>query len=131
MTDDEFVAAFEDQTLRPSAFRHADHVRLARIYLRGQPLLEATNRFATALKAYAAQIGKPGLYHETITYAFMMIINERLAAAPEDEDWEAFRDRNPDLFQNVRQALGRFYSEACLDSPRSRAGFVMPDRLAG
>ena len=34
MTDDEFAAALEALTLPPSGFRHADHVRLAWIYLK-------------------------------------------------------------------------------------------------
>ena len=31
----------------------------------------------SALKA-ATHIGEPGLYHETITYAFLLLINERM-----------------------------------------------------
>ncbi|GHD58277.1 hypothetical protein GCM10017083_41000 [Thalassobaculum fulvum] len=130
MTDDEFAAAFEALTLPPSAFRHADHVRLAWIYLRRMALPEAMRRYADRLRAFAAHVGKPGLYHETITYAFLMVINERIADGPEAEGWDGFRDRNPDLFGGVRGALGRWYSEQRLTSERARAGFVMPDRIA-
>jgi N-formylglutamate deformylase len=131
MTDDEFAAAFEACVLPPAAFRHADHVRLAWIYLRRMALPAAMQRYAERLKAFAGHVGKPGLYHETITFAFLMVIGERIADGPEDEDWKAFRARNPDLFQGVKGALGRYYSDARLASPRSRAGFVMPDRLVG
>ena len=76
-------------------------------------------------------LGKPGLYHATITYAFLLLINERMQDGPASESWDAFRQRNADLFQGVQAALGRYYSEARLASDRSRAGFVMPDRLVG
>jgi hypothetical protein len=131
MTDDEFVGAFEALTLPPSAFRHADHVRLAWIYLQRMPLPAALERYAARLKAFAAHAGKPGLYHETITYAFLMLINERVADGPTGETWPEFQARNPDLLKGVRPALGRFYTDERLASERSRAGFVMPDRLAG
>lgn len=131
MTDEEFAAAFEERSLPPSAFRHADHVRLAWIYLRRMALPEAMRRYADGLRAFAGHLGKPGLYHETITYAFLMVINERMADGPAGEDWEGFRARCPDLLAGVTAALGRWYSAEQLASDRSRAGFVMPDRLAG
>lgn len=131
MTDDEFAAAFEDLSLPPSAFRHADHVRLAWIYLRRMALPAAMQCYADRLRAFAAHAGKPGLYHETITYAFLMVINERVADGPDGETWDGFRARNPDLFAGVKGALGRWYSDERLASERSRAGFVMPDRVAG
>lgn len=131
MTDDDFVAAFEALSLPPSAFRHAEHVRLAWIYLRRMDLPAAMRRYARQLRAFAGHVGKPGLYHETITYAFLMVVNERIADGLAEEDWDGFRARNPDLFAGVKGALGRWYSEERLASDRSRAGFVMPDRMAG
>lgn len=131
MTDEDFAAAFEDLRLPASAFRHADHVRLAWIYLRRMPLPEAMRRYADGLRAFADHLGKPGLYHETITYAFLMLIGERIADGPAAEDWDGFALRNPDLFAGVKAALGRWYSDERLASGRARNGFVMPDRQAG
>jgi hypothetical protein len=131
MTDDEFAKAFEALSLPARAFRHADHVRLAWIYLERMPLSAAIERYADRLRAFAAHIGKPGLYHETITYAFLMVTNERIGDGPAHETWPEFQARNPDLLEGVRPALGRYYTEDRLASERSRVGFVMPDRLAG
>lgn len=131
MSDDDFVEAFEALALPPSAFRHADHVRLAWIYLRRMPLPAALQRYADRLRAFATHVGKPGLYHETVTFAFLMVINERIADGPSDEDWPGFQARSPDLFGGIKGALGRYYSDDRLASPRARAGFMMPDRLAG
>jgi hypothetical protein len=131
MTDDEFAEAFEALTLPPRSFRHVDHVRLAWIYLRRMPLPAAMERYADRLRAFATSIGKTGLYHETITFAFLMLINERMGDGPPHETWLEFQAHNPDLLQGVRPALGRFYTDERLASERSRARFVMPDRLAG
>lgn len=131
MTDDDFVDAFEALTLPPAAFRHAAHVRLAWIYLKRMPLPAAMQRYAERLRAFAGHVGKPGLYHETITYAFLLVINERIADGPGGEDWPGFQARNLDLLNGVKGTLGRFYSEERLGSARARSGFVMPDRLAG
>jgi hypothetical protein len=131
MTDEEFSAAFEALTLPPSEFRHAGHVRLARIYLKRMTLQDAMTRYAQGLRAFAAHVGKPGLFHETITYAFLMVINERVADGPQGEGWAAFQARNPDVMAGVKAALGRYYTDERLSGDRARAGFVMPDRLAG
>lgn len=131
MTDEEFAGAFETLTLPPSDFRHAGHVRLAWIYLSRMSLPDAMTRYSQSLRAFAAHVGKPGLFHQTITYAFLMVINERIADGPDEESWEAFQSRNPDVMAGVKAALGRYYTDDRLAGDRARTGFVMPDRLAG
>lgn len=128
MTDDELIRAFEDATLPAERFTHAEHVRAAWIYLRRHSLPEALVRFVTALRAFAHAKGVPDLYHETVTVAFMLVIAERLATAP-DLDWPAFASRNADLLQWKPSVLNRYYSESVLWSERAKRGFVMPDRI--
>ena len=131
MTDDDFAGSFEALTLPPSEFRHAGHVRLAWIYLKRMSLPDAMTRYSASLRAFAGHVGKPDLFHETITYAFLMVINERMADGPDGESWAAFQARNPDVMAGVKTALGRYYTDERLSGDRARAGFVMPDRLAG
>ena len=50
MNDRAFIDAFERCALPNGSFHHRDHVRLAWLYLRHLPPLEALARFATALK---------------------------------------------------------------------------------
>ena len=78
MTDEAVVAAFEAGTMPPDGFHHRDHVRVAWWYLHRHPLPEALARFSDAFRAFAVAQGKPDLYHETITAAFVLVINERL-----------------------------------------------------
>ena len=68
-----FIDRFEDCTLPNTAFRHADHVRLTWLYLRMYSLLEALDRFVGGLKRFAASNHHASLYHETITWAFVLM----------------------------------------------------------
>jgi hypothetical protein len=126
MTDDEFVHSFEECALPNSAFHHRDHVRLAWIYLRRHPVLTALARFTESLQRFAAFHGHPGLYHETITWAYLFLIHERMADAAEDETFEAFTARNPDLLGWKPSILDRYYDPETLGSERARRVFVMP-----
>jgi hypothetical protein len=126
MNDAEFVASFEAGSLPGSAFHHRDHVRLAWIYLRRHPALEALGRFMEGLKRFAAANGRPGLYHETITWAYLFLIHERMDGAADGETWEEFAERNPDLLTWKPSILERYYAKDVLDSDRARRVFVFP-----
>ena len=78
-SEEELIGEFEAGTLAPAAFSHREHVRLAWAYLRRETLAEAIVKFCGGLKAFAAAIGKAGLYHETVSWAFMLIIQDRIA----------------------------------------------------
>ena len=77
MNDREFVEAFEACAVASSDFHHTDHVRLAWIYLGRHELLTAIERFATSLRRFATHHGAAGKYHETITWAYLLLIHER------------------------------------------------------
>jgi hypothetical protein len=124
MTDAELVAGFESAAL--DAFRHADHVRVAWWYVTREPLLVAVARMREGLRRFAAAKGTPDRYHETITVAFVLLVADRWR---EDEPWEAFASRNPDLLEWPCPALLAFYPAAVLDSPRARAAFVPPEAV--
>jgi hypothetical protein len=123
MTDREFVDALESCTLPAALFDHREHVRLAWLYLREQPLLEALPRFVTSLKRYAGSLGASTKYHETITWAFMFLIHERMQRGAADT-FDAFATVNADLFGPILQ---RFYRPETLASDLARTTFVMPD----
>lgn len=130
LSEDELIAAFEACTLPPGAFPHREHVRLAWAYLRREPLAPAIVKFCGGLKAFAAGIGKAGLYHETVSWAFMLIIQDRIARGQSADTWEAFAAANEDLLRNGRQLLERYYLPVTLDSPLARGSFIWPDRSA-
>jgi hypothetical protein len=123
--DREFVAAFESCTLPPEEFPHRAHVRLAWLYLREGTLLEALTRFVEGLQRYAGSLGASSKYHETVTWAYMFLIHDRMAREA-FETFEEFAAANPDLFNGV---LDKYYRRETLASDLARRVFVMPDAL--
>jgi len=128
MTDDEFIASFEDCSLANESFHHSDHVRMAFLYLRRYPPLEAIQRFSTSLIRFAAANGKPELYHETITWAFLLLIRERLARAGWQQTWTEFADGNRDLLSWKDNILKKYYRGETLSSDLARSTFLFPDK---
>lgn len=124
--DQELLRSFEACTLTAEAFHHRDHVRVAWLYLRQGTLLQALDRFVTGLQRFAAHHGKPGLYHQTITWAFVLLIQERSERSPADS-WDRFASENPDLLQWNPSALERYYRPETLQSELARRAFVLPD----
>jgi hypothetical protein len=129
MTDEEFMAKFEDCSLAGKPFHHADHVRMAFLYLRRYPALEALQRFSSALARFAAAQGKPDLYNETITWAFLLLIRDRMARAAVDQTWEQFAAGNGDLLNWKENILKRYYREETLASDLAKRTFLFPDKI--
>jgi len=126
MTDDEFITGFENCSLDP--FHHSDHVRMAYLYLCRYPVLEAIQRFSLALANFATAKGKPGLYHETITWAFLFLIRERMARTENVQTWSEFATSNADLLSWKDNILKKYYSDHTLKSDLARRTFLLPDK---
>jgi hypothetical protein len=125
--DLDLIEEFE-QGRAPAGFHHADHVRVAFAYVAQYPFLEAVARFSAALKRFAAAQGKPQLYHETITWAYLILIRERRARAGRTQTWKEFADRNADLLIWKGGVLRTLYRQETLESDLARHTFVLPDR---
>jgi hypothetical protein len=108
-------------------FHHSDHVRMAFEYLCRYEALEALGKFSEALRRFAAARGKPHLYHETITWAYVLIIRQRMAQSANPE-WDEFARNNPDLLVWKEGILSRYYSEEVLKSDLARKIFIFPDK---
>jgi len=129
MTDHELLERFESATLAGECFHHAEHVRVAFLYLGRYPVLEALGRFSRGLKNFAAALGKPDRYHETITWAYLLLIHDRIGRHPELREWEDFARCNPDLLVWKGGILERYYSPETLESALARKTFLFPDRV--
>jgi hypothetical protein len=128
MNDDEFIASFENGTLSSESFHHSDHVKMAFLYLNRYPALEALQRFSSSLMNFAAAKGKPGLYHETITWAFVFLVRERMARAGGRQTWSEFAAANNDLLNWEDNILKQYYRSETLSSDLARSSFLFPDR---
>jgi hypothetical protein len=125
MRDVEFLAALEDASLPEQAFRHLDHMRAAYLYLSRDGFAAGVGVMSAALRRYAASRGKPDRYHETMTVAYLALINERLVLGGDAGGFDAFVGRNPDLVS--RDLLARYYRPEILSSDRARRVFVLQD----
>ena len=88
----------------------------------------ALSEFSTAIKRFADAKGATGLYHETITWAFLLLIADRQARNPVGS-WEKFSRANADLLQWKPSILSRYYSKELLASDLAKQTFLMPDLL--
>src|SRR3954468_2410548 len=121
--NDHELSALETGELDPAAFPHGEHVRFAYGMLERYPFGEAVDRFSRGLKLFAAKVGRPQIYHETITVAFLALINERRANV-ESSSWEEFRANNGDLFD--KHCLKKWYDTEQLSSELARRTFCLP-----
>lgn len=122
MDDNQFEREVRSGQFPLAQFNHRAHLRLAFILLRRARFLEACIAMRETLQTLALRAGKPGLYHETMTIAFMSIVAERIA----DGDAATFDEllaRNPDL--SDRALLQRYYPPEILASARARQQFVL------
>lgn len=127
MTDQELIEQFEDGTLLIEGFHHREHVRTAFLYLTKYPVLEALQIFSRTLRRFAEVRGKLQLYHQTITWAYIFLIQERMARAGSKQSWEEFARDNPDLLVWKDGILTRFYRSETLTSELARTVFLLPD----
>jgi hypothetical protein len=128
MTDDQFIANFENGSLPNQSFHHVDHVRMAFLYLMRYPALEALQRFSASLARFAAAHGKPQLYNETITWAFLFLIRERMARAGHPQSWLQFSASNSDLLEWKDNILKKYYRAETLTSNLAKSTFLFPDK---
>jgi hypothetical protein len=136
MTCDDLIRQLEDCSLPPAAFGHRAHVQAGFAYLQRHGFAGALAAMGSALHRFAAHHGKHGLYHETVTAAFLALIHQRMAedlaargetiarAGAQALDWERFAAAHPDLFAS--DLLARYYSKETLRSDLARHCFVLP-----
>lgn len=126
--DADLLQAFEDYSLPEDEFRHATHIRVAWLYLQQMELPAAIQTFVTGLRRYATSLGKADLYHETITYAYLFLVHERMHRLKLPHTWETFQQQNPDLFVYPSPLLEQLYRPETLASDFARQIFVLPNR---
>ena len=127
--DQAFLARFTACALSKEEFRHVDHVRLGWILLMQAPLLTALLRFRVLLKAFAAHHGVPGLYNETITCFYMLLICECMGRMDGAHDWMRFKEANPELFGYPKALLENYYPGGTAFSEEAKRVFMLPTPL--
>lgn len=124
----DLLQRFVDTSLPAGDFHHEQHVQVAWLFVQKYGMPEALGEFTTAIRRFADAKGATGLYHETITWAFLLLIAERQARSGA-RTWEAFAAAHPDLLIWKPSILERYYSKELLASDLARRTFLMPDRI--
>lgn len=128
--DAAFLRAFETFTLPPETFHHAEHLRAAWCCLcSADDFAAGAARFIHSFRRFVAKAGAAAKYHETITWFYLALIAERMAASP-GAGWAEFRAANPDLFDPTMPRLRASYHPGTLQSQLARRVFVLPDAAA-
>ncbi len=122
LNDAEFLTAFHACSLPPSCFHHADHLRLAWLHVHQNPLEAAISKVREGIQAYAKHLGKPEIYHETLTIAWV-----RLIASHSELKFDEFLKLNE--YRLNKELLYRFWSPEWLGSEQARNGWLVPDRM--
>jgi hypothetical protein len=98
MNDEGFLEALERCELPAQEFGHAAHVRAAYLYLTRAAPDQALEHIRRSLRRFVAHLGRPDVYDDAMTAAYMKVIRERLAERGDAGGWAAFARNNPDLF---------------------------------
>jgi hypothetical protein len=126
LSDDEFLAAFESLQLKHAKFNHADHVRLAWLYVSRFGADQAEDKLLLGIRRMAENVGAPGkfLYTTTVAWARLVAMGiEKDSVAGTFEHW--ISRHKPLLDKNL---LDAFYSHSILESHAARSRWVEPDR---
>jgi phosphinothricin acetyltransferase len=121
------VGLFEACTLPAPEWTHEAHTTTALTYTRSLGHARALAKMRAAIQRYNASLGKdPALYHETVTCAWVAVIDDFLAREDKGQPlaelaagFASATDRKDHLL--------RFYSRERLLSADARSQFVAPD----
>jgi hypothetical protein len=130
MDDEEFLRRIEDCTYPVNDFHHREHVKVAYLYLRRYTPDAAMDRMRASLKRFAAAHNVPvdvldRGYHETITRAWMQLVEFTMVESDPAQTADQFYEANPQLWQ--MKVLRFFYSRPKLMSFEAKANFIEPD----
>jgi hypothetical protein len=128
LPDEELYRRFDSAHLPAGEFGHPEHVRAAFLYLRRHPDFgEAAVRFRRALRRFAAAHGVPRKYHETLTWAYLVLIRERMQHG-HPRTSQGFLRQNLDLLDHRHGPLARYYDvDEITRSDLARHLFLLPD----
>ena len=131
LDDEGFFLAFHAGRIGTEAFGHREHIRLAFIYLLRYPdLAEAALRFRRAFRSFVEAQGVAHIYNETLTWAYLVLVNQRMHSAHFRDSLE-FLEHNQELGTHRRGLINRYYNlDDVTQSPLAKAVFVLPNPMA-
>lgn len=128
-SDEELLSKLKDGSLPPADFTHEAHVRLVWILSKKRFNKFAYYDVSRIIKEYADAIGEGQIFHETLTYASVMVILEHIKRK-DYKDFYEFIEDNLDLMVDFKSQINKHYSEQLLQSDKARNEVVAPDLIS-
>ena len=128
MQDEEFLSQFENCTLPKEYFKHKNHLRIAWLYLIKYDLNQAIDKVTAGILRYATSLGAAVIYHETLTRAWIHLVNQAMRQDGHGKtggNFEQFITQHAYLLDKTLP--NQFYSSKQLDSEQARRSWVEPD----
>jgi hypothetical protein len=127
MNELELARAIERGELPDGGFHHADHLRIAWVYLRESPTVDdALARMAATLRRFAASVGQPGKYSDPVTAFWMYQMASARAIMPGADCADLLRAFPRLLDKDLIHAA----APGSADSPRDPPDRPLPRRSA-
>ncbi len=125
LSDNEFVAAFEEGTISPAVFHHADHARRAWIYAGRYDAEGAEEKLLAGIRRFAAQAGVPEKFQYTMTVAWSRLVAASRKNSKAENTFGEWIASHPEFLD--RRLLEKYYSgDKRLGEP-ARTTSVPPD----
>jgi hypothetical protein len=128
MNQQEFLTAFHTCALTKAQWTHEAHIRMAWLYIKMYGHWQnAMPHVRQGIRQLNAKINHGMGYNETITQAYLQLVQERIEQGGVTETWEKFLQTNTDLFNWQEPILLSYYTREMIFSFKARASFVPPD----
>ena len=125
MSDDAFIQAFEACQLDPAGFHHADHLRLAWLYVQRHGARAAEARLLEGIPRFAQRAGAPQKFHHTATVAWTRLVATACRESNSCDSFYEWMKSHPELLN--KHLLNQHYSAERLESSEARRGWLDPD----
>lgn len=122
----EISESFLMGAIDPTTFHHRDHIAVYWSLLNVYGTPRSRDLFREGLRRFADKIGKPELYHETLTTAWMILIEHDWRTQDHWSSFAEFVAENPTLVD--RLLIERYYSKERLEDPLARETWIEPDQ---
>ena len=125
LSDDAVLRAFEECRLDPAKFHHADHIRLAWLYVQRYGAHQAKALLLEGIRKFAQHAGAPQKFHYTITIAWARLVAAACCKSDSSNSFYEWIAIHPELLN--RNLMNEHYSAGRLESFQARCGWLDPD----
>jgi hypothetical protein len=125
LSDDAVLQAFEACQLDPGKFHHADHIRLAWLYVQRYGAHPAEALLLEGIPKLAQHAGAPQKFHYTATVAWTRLVAATCCESNSCDSFYEWIKAHPELLN--KHLLNEHYSAGRLESSEARRGWLDPD----